>query len=146
MVPLTHIDYNIEIVNSLAHLTLEQEYENPSNRFITVTYSFPIQPKSSLYKFVAKFGKVVVEGVVKEKEQAQKEYEQAKSEGRQVAIGQLDVNSKDIINLEIGNIPPRSKVNITIALVQELGLGLNTFYQLQVPSTISPRYMNRIPK
>lgn len=26
-----------------------------------------------------------------------------------------------------------------------MALGVNTFYKLQVPSTISPRYMNSIP-
>lgn len=145
MVPLRHIDYNIEIVNSLVHITLQQEYENPSSRFLTVRYSFPIQPDSSMYRFVAKFGDVVVEGIVKEKKQAREEYDLAKSQGKPVALGTLDVNSKDIMNLEIGNIPPRTKVSITISLVQELSLGMNMFYQLQVPSTISPRYMNSIP-
>jgi Ca-activated chloride channel family protein len=145
MVPLRHIDYKIDIVNSLVHLTLEQEYENPSSRFLTVRYSVPIRPDSSLYRFEARFGNVVVEGIVKEKEQARKEYEQAKSEGRPVALGNLDVNSKDILNLEIGNIPPRTKVTVTISFVQEMTLGMNLFYQLQVPSTISPRYMNSVP-
>lgn len=145
MVPLRHIDYKIDIVNSLVHLTLEQEYENPSSRFLTVRYSVPIRPDSSLYRFEARFGNVVVEGIVKEKEQARQEYEQAKSEGRPVALGNLDVNSKDILNLEIGNIPPRTKVTVTISFVQEMTLGMNLFYQLQVPSTISPRYMNSVP-
>ena len=75
MVPLRHIDYHIEIVNSLVHITLEQEYENPSNQSLNVLYSFPIQPDSSIYKLVATFGNVVIEGIVKEKEQARKEFE-----------------------------------------------------------------------
>lgn len=75
MVPLRHIDYHIEIVNSLVHIALEQEYENPSNQSLNVLYSFPIQPDSSIYKLVATFGNVVIEGIVKEKEQARKEFE-----------------------------------------------------------------------
>jgi Ca-activated chloride channel family protein len=78
MVPLKSINYNLEIVNSLVHVTLVQEYENPSNRYLNVYYSFPIRPESSLYKFEAKFGNVTVEGVVKEKEKAQAEFEKAK--------------------------------------------------------------------
>jgi hypothetical protein len=65
MVPLKSIDYNLEIVNSLVHVTLVQEYVNPSTRFLSVYYSFPIRPESSLYRFEAKFGNVTVEGVVR---------------------------------------------------------------------------------
>lgn len=33
-VPLKHIDYHLEIVNSLLHVTLKQTYENPIDRFL----------------------------------------------------------------------------------------------------------------
>jgi len=62
-----------------------------------------------------------------------------------VVIGELNAQSKDIINLEIGNIPPKTKVKITISFVQEMTLAVNMYYSIQVPSTISPRYMNSIP-
>ncbi len=32
-----------------------------------------------------------------------------------------------------------------VSFVQELSVGMNQFYQLLVPSTISPRYMNTVP-
>ncbi len=53
MVPLKHIDYDIEIVNSLVHITLVQTYENPSEKFLELEYSFPLDPKSCIYRFVA---------------------------------------------------------------------------------------------
>ena len=49
-----------------------------------------------------------IEGIVKEKEEAKKEYEKAKSEGKQAVIGTIDPMSKDVMNLEIGNIPPKT--------------------------------------
>lgn len=72
MVPLKHIGYNLEIVNGLAHITLKQQYYNPSAIFMDVYYSFSINPGSSVYKMVAQFGNKVVEGVVKQKEEARK--------------------------------------------------------------------------
>ncbi len=59
-----------------------------------------------------------IEGIVKEKEQAKKEYEQAKSEGKQAVIGTIDPDSKDILNMEIGNIPPLTEFTVTISLLQ----------------------------
>lgn len=65
MVPLKNIDYDIEIVNSLVHITLVQTYENPSEKFLELEYSFPLDPKSCIYRFVAEFGNNVIEGIVK---------------------------------------------------------------------------------
>ena len=140
MVPLKNIDYQVEIVNSLMNITLSQRYVNPSEKYLEVDYAFPINPESAIYKFWAEFGSVKIEGVVKEKEEAKKEFEQAKSEGKQAVLGTIDPLSKDIMNLEIGNIPPKSEFTVSISFMQEMRMSLNTFYKVQVPSTISPRY------
>lgn len=142
--PLRNIDYHIEIVNSLASLTVRQKYYNPTRDYLEVDYSLPVSPESSIYRFQAEFADVVIEGVVKEKQEAQKEFEQAKKEGRQAVLGTIDEDSRDILNLEIGNIPPETEFTVTISLLQEMRVSLNTFYKIQVPSTISPRYMNRV--
>lgn len=65
MVPLKHIDYHLEIVNSLLNITLSQKYYNPSEKFLEVDYSLPISPESSIYKFEAEFNNVKIEGIVK---------------------------------------------------------------------------------
>ena len=79
IVPLRSIDYHIQIVNSLANITLKQTYENPLSSFLEVDYSLPINPESSIYKFEVEFNNVKIEGTVKEKEEAKKLQEKAKS-------------------------------------------------------------------
>ena len=69
-------------------------------------YSFPINPEACVYKFTAQFGKTRIEGVVKEKEEAKKEYEEAVKEGRKAAYGEINENRKDILNLKVGNVSP----------------------------------------
>lgn len=59
-----------------------------------------------------------IEGKVKEKEEAKKEYEKAKREGRQAVIGTIDPRSKDIMTLEIGNIPPETEFTVFISFIQ----------------------------
>ena len=78
--------------------------------------------------------------MIKEKEEAKKEFEKAKSEGRQAVLGSIDPLSKDVMNLEIGNIPPHTEFTLYISFIQEMHLSMNTFYRIQIPSTISPRY------
>ena len=59
-------------------------------------------------------------------------------------IGTFDSHSKDIINFEIGNIPPKTEFQVKVSMLQEMSISLNTFYKLIVPGSISPRYMNRV--
>ena len=47
--------------------------------------------------------------------------------------------------MKVGNVPPKEAVKIEISYLQELSLSCNTFYQLHMSGTISPRYMNHIP-
>ena len=75
LVPLKSSDYHIEIVNSLANVTLIQNYHNPTKKFLEMEYSFPINPEACIYRFTAQFGKTMIEGIVKEKEDAKEEYQ-----------------------------------------------------------------------
>jgi hypothetical protein len=67
---LKHIDYHLEIVNSLLNVTFKQTYFNPTEKYLEVDFSIPISPESSIYQFKAQFGTVTIEGVVKEKDEA----------------------------------------------------------------------------
>ena len=60
LVPLRHIDYQLEIVNSLLNITLSQKYFNPTEKFLEVEYSLPINPESSIYKFEVEFNNVKI--------------------------------------------------------------------------------------
>ena len=77
LVPLKSSDYHLEIVNSIANVNLIQSYHNPTEKFLEMEYSFPVNPSACIYKFTAEFGKTRIEGVVKEKEEAKKEYQEA---------------------------------------------------------------------
>jgi hypothetical protein len=140
--PLKHISYDIEVTNGLASITLEQKYLNPTEKFLEIEFSFPIDPKACIYRFVAEFGNKRVEGIVKEKEEAKKEYNEAVKQGKQAVYAEIDPNSKDIMNMEIGNVGPNEEVKISVSYLQELNIEQNTFYQFHLPATISPRYMN----
>ena len=112
LAPLIASDYHIEIVNAMANVNLTQEYHNPTGQFLEMEYHFPINPDACVYKFVAVFGKMRIEGVVKEKEEAKKEYQEAVKEGKKAAYGEINSESKDILTLNIGNIPPKEIVRI----------------------------------
>lgn len=144
LAPLRMSDYHLEVANAITNVNLTQHYLNPSEKFLEMEYHFPIAPNACVYRFTAQFGSTRIEGVVKEKEEAKKEYNEAVKQGKKAAYGELNADSKDILTLKIGNVPPKETVKIEISYLQELSLSCNTFYQLHMPGTISPRYMSHI--
>ena len=109
-------------------------------------YFLPINPETCLYKFTAQFGSTKIDGIVKDKEEAAKEYEQAVKQGKQVAEGEIDANTKDMLTMKIGNVSPGEQVSIEIEFLQELSISCNSFYQLYLTGIISPRYMKYLTK
>jgi hypothetical protein len=77
LVPLRSIKYHAEIVDTIVLMSLTQQYFNPTDKFLEVEYRFPVPPEACIYRFAATFAKTRIEGVVKEKEEARKEYEEA---------------------------------------------------------------------
>jgi Ca-activated chloride channel homolog len=112
LVPLRSIEYHAEIVDTIVLMSLTQQYFNPTDKFLEVEYRFPVPPEACIYRFAATFAKTRIEGVVKEKEEARKEYEEAIKEGRKAALGELDSESRDILCLKVGNVPPGETVTI----------------------------------
>ena len=68
MIPLKTCEYEMEIAIAMVNVTLIQTYHNPTEKFLELEYSFPINPNACVYRFVAEFGKTRIEGLVKEKE------------------------------------------------------------------------------
>ena len=59
------IDYQLGIVNSVARVILSQIYMNPTDKFLELEYSTPIDTDICIYKFNARFGDTEIDGVVK---------------------------------------------------------------------------------
>jgi hypothetical protein len=105
VLPLKGLAYDIELADSLAYLQLEQTYINTSGKTLDVQYMFPLNPKAAVVSFEISFNGRVSKGIVKEKEEAEKEYKAAEEEGRGVGMGGYNSSSsKDLMRVKIGNI------------------------------------------
>jgi hypothetical protein len=105
-----------------------------------------MSPNAYLHKSLAPLAKSRMQGTVKDREEAKKEYLTAVSEDRNAAYGEVSSESRDIMKIPIGNLPPKENVVIEIAFVYELDIVLNTFYAFNFLPKLNPRYMSSIPK
>ena len=83
-------------------------YKNEYQQLLEAEYFFPIDNEICFQKLVCEFDGKIVEGKIKEKEEAKMEYEQHKEMGNLVVYSEKKEETPDIIKIDIGNIQPGS--------------------------------------
>jgi len=123
-----------------AEIQYIQTYKNPLDHPIETQFYFPRTETSVFHKFEAEFrGKTII-GRVLEKERAQKMYEWNVEKGNTVAYSDRNVNTPDVMNIKVGNIPPYESVEIRFSVIEPLELVINKFFGLKLPAVLTERY------
>ncbi|EGW04557.1 von Willebrand factor A domain-containing protein 5A [Cricetulus griseus] len=71
---------------------------------------------------------------------AQRNYENAISQGHQAYLLEEDDYSRDVFSCNIGNLQPGAKVGVTLRYVQELPLETDGALRYVLPAILNPRY------
>ncbi|KAI1367777.1 von Willebrand factor type A domain-containing protein [Xylaria arbuscula] len=121
---------------------LTQIFSNDSNEQLkNIAYSFPLYDGVSVVSFTATIGDVKIHGVVKEKQQARREYREAVDKGSKAGLLEQVHESSDTFVTSIGNVPAGSKVIIEVNYVGELKHDAqHNGIRFTIPSSIAPRY------
>ena len=141
--PLTKVDIKADIHESIAKVTFSQTYQNPSDLLLETEYFFPIPPNARFDTFQACYEGVTINGIIKEKERAQKEYQENLQKGNTVAYSEILKEAVDVMKVQIGNIKPFTQIQITFSYIQKLAVVRSRFYKFVFYSTLGPRYHSK---
>ncbi|KAH8828756.1 hypothetical protein DL96DRAFT_1814093 [Flagelloscypha sp. PMI_526] len=110
---------NALIADVHASVEISQRFTNPLDAGVEATYKFGLLASAAIcgFKMIRADG-TEVEGVVKEKEEAKKEYKEAVEHGYTAALGAED--TKDVFSISVGNIAAKETVTIKIRYLQTL--------------------------
>lgn len=103
-------------------------------------YFFPISIDACYDGFKARVGDKIIEGLVKEKEQAKKEYKETIKKGNTAAYAELNEKVNDIMKVQVGNIPPLTEIEIEFSYLERVEVSMNKFNKFTIYSTLTPRY------
>ena len=140
--PLKHTDVKADISGFVSRVTVTQVFSNPFKDHIEAVYVFPLPQNSAVDSMTMKIGKRTIKGVIKEKEEARKIYEDAKKQGKTAAL--LDQNRPNIFTQSVANIGPGEEVIIDISYVETLAYN-DGIYEFVFPMVVGPRYMPGAP-
>lgn len=135
--PLKHTDVQVSIAGFIARVQVTQQFHNPYDHKIEAVYTFPLHQDSAVDAMTMKVGERLVRGVIREREEAQQIYQQAKAAGHVASL--LDQERPNIFTQSVANIEPGEAVEIAITYSQTLKWE-DGRYQFDFPMVVGPRY------
>ncbi|CAF1234364.1 unnamed protein product [Rotaria sp. Silwood1] len=139
-VPLKRVNVEATIRSFAADVTITQVFRNDEKQSIEAVYCFPIEEQAAIYSFIARIDDREIVAQLKEKKEAQQEYNNALQQGHGAYLLEQDENSQDNFIINVGALPPSKECTITIAYVTELDFIQGSIIRFVVPTTIAPRY------
>ena len=140
---LLNTDVNIDVNGLVARISVMQEFENDGQEWVEGVYVFPLPDEAAVDHMRMYIGDRFIEGEIREKEQARKEYEAAKTAGKKTSL--VEQQRANLFTTSVANIGPGEKVIIEIEYLEELRFDGGTF-SLRYPMTLTPRYIPGQPE
>nr|XP_040137821.1 protein mono-ADP-ribosyltransferase PARP4 [Ictidomys tridecemlineatus] len=135
LIPLEDVHIKGRIMDFVAQVIVFQTYTNQSHVPIEAKYVFPLDDKAAVCGFEAFINGKHIVGEIKEKEEAQREYREAVSQGHGAYL--MDQDAPDVFTVSVGNLPAQAKVLIKITYITELSIqgSVAVFF---MPATVAP--------
>jgi Ca-activated chloride channel family protein len=135
--PLKHTDVEARVQGYVGTVDVTQEFANPYNEKIEAVYMFPLPEKAAVSEFVMTIGERRIRGILREKEEAQAIYRQARAQGLRASL--LTQHRPNVFEQKVANIEPGKQIDVDIRYYQTLAYA-DGWYSFVFPTVVGPRY------
>ena len=137
-VPLVHTDVAMDVRGLVAAATVTQQYANSSADPFEAVYIFPLPHDAAVYDLEIQIGNRVIRSQIRERAEAKRVYEAAKSAGKRAAL--LEQERPNIFTASVANIMPGDSIDVRLRYVQPLRWEDGRM-RLVFPMVVGPRYI-----
>ena len=138
--PLLSTKADVSIAGVIADVRVTQVYKNDGKKPIEAIYTFPASPRAAVYAMKMTIGDRTIVARIKEKEQARKDYEQAKQQGKSASL--LEQQRPNVFQMNVANIMPGDFIKVEMSYT-ELLVPTDGVYEFDYPTVVGPRYNNK---
>jgi hypothetical protein len=140
------MDMRAIAVDGTVKVTLVQEFETyvcpsctwPTLQRTEAKYQLPLDEKAAVTEFFAEINGRLIEGIVKDKVEAKKDYEDAVDDGETAFL--VEQTRPDVFEISCGNMPAGAVIRTTLVYVAPLEVFDADTYRFVIPTKIAPRY------
>jgi len=138
--PLKSTSAAVNVVGVIADVVVTQVYKNEGKKPLEAIYIFPASTRAAVYGMKMTIGERTIIAKVREREQARREYEQAKQEGKSASL--LEQRRPNVFQMNVANILPGDLIKVELRYT-ELLVPTDGVYEFVYPTVAGPRNSNQ---
>ncbi len=135
--PLEHTAVDAAIAGYIGTVQVNQRFANPFDTKIEAVYLFPLPEKAAVSEFLMIIGDRTIRGILREKEEAEAIYRQARAQGYRASL--LVQRRPNIFEQKVANIEPGNAIEVDITYFHTLAYQ-DGWYSFVFPTVVGPRY------
>ncbi|WP_455234537.1 marine proteobacterial sortase target protein [Thiogranum longum] len=136
--PTLETAVTMDITAMLARVRVRQTFHNPAAGWAEGVYVFPLPEQAAVDHLRMHIGERIIEGQIKEREEAKKTYEKARKAGQRASL--VEQERPNIFTTSLANIAPGESITVEIEYQQTVHYVDGTF-RLRFPMVVGPRYI-----
>jgi Ca-activated chloride channel family protein len=136
----TEVRFTVSGVVSRARLT--QRFRNATDGWVEGIYVFPLPERAAVDHLRMRVGERIIEGQIREREQARAEFRQAADSGRRASL--VEQQRPNIFTSRVANLGPGEELVVAIEFQQLLAFD-DGEVRLRFPLVVGPRYIPGSP-
>jgi len=138
--PLESTSVKVDISGVIADVKVTQVYKNGGKRPIEAIYVLPASTRAAVYGMKMTIGKRVIIAAIKKRDDARREYELARQEGRSASL--LEQQKPNVFQMNVANIMPGNTIKVELSYT-ELLVPEDKVYEFIYPTVVGPRYSSQ---
>ncbi|WP_417317329.1 marine proteobacterial sortase target protein [Emcibacter sp.] len=135
--PLLDTAVKMDISGLIARVSVTQRFRNTTSRWQEASYMFPLPENAAVDHLRMVIGERIVEGEIREKQEARKIYAAARKAGKKASL--VSQHRPNVFTTRLANIGPGEEIAVTIEYQQTLAYNRGEF-SLRFPLVVGPRY------
>lgn len=135
--PLKHTEVRASITGYVSTVNVRQTFENPFDGKIEAVYMFPLPERAAVSEFLMIIGERQIRGILREKEEAEAIYHEARAQGYQTSL--LVQHRPNVFEQKVANIEPGTAIDVDIRYFHTLAY-TDGWYSFVFPTVVGPRY------
>lgn len=138
--PLKSTSAEVNIAGVIADVKVAQVYKNEGKKPIEAIYIFPASTRAAVYGMKMTIGKRVIEAKINKREEARRQYEEARDQGKSASL--LEQRRPNVFQMNVANIMPGDEIRVDLKYT-ELLVPTDKIYEFAYPTVVGPRYSNQ---
>ena len=137
--PLKSTSAVVNLSGVIADVRVTQIYKNEGRKTLEAIYVFPASTRAAVCGMKMTIGERVIQAKIAKREDARREYEQARDRGKSASL--LEQQRPNVFQMNVANILPGDEIKVELQYT-ELLVPTDRVYEFIYPTVVGPRYSN----